>query len=45
LGYSAMSGLDDTAFCEWLIEHKGVAAIPLAPFVTRPLVDGGVIAG
>jgi methionine transaminase len=35
--YSAMSDLDDTAFCEWLIEHKGVAAIPLSPFVTRPL--------
>ncbi len=35
--YSAISDLDDTAFCEWLIEHKGVAAIPLSPFVTRPL--------
>jgi methionine transaminase len=35
--YSAMSDLGDTAFCEWLIEHKGVAAIPLSPFVSQPL--------
>jgi methionine transaminase len=35
--YSAMSDLDDTAFCEWLIEHQGVAAIPLSPFLSRPL--------
>jgi methionine transaminase len=34
--YSAMSDLGDTAFCEWLIAHKGVAAIPLSPFVSRP---------
>jgi methionine transaminase len=33
--YSAMSDLDDTAFCEWLIAHQGVAAIPLSPFVSR----------
>jgi methionine transaminase len=32
-----MSDLGDTAFCEWLIEHKGVAAIPLSPFVSRAL--------
>jgi methionine transaminase len=36
LDYSAMSELDDTAFCEWLIQHKGVAAIPLSPFISRP---------
>jgi methionine aminotransferase len=30
--YSAISDLDDVAFCRWLIEHVGVAAIPLSAF-------------
>lgn len=35
--YSAVSDLDDLAFCRWLTIEKGVAAIPLSPFYeTRP---------
>jgi methionine aminotransferase len=30
--YSAVSDLDDVAFCRWLTAEKGVAAIPLSPF-------------
>ena len=30
--YSSISGLDDVAFCEWLVKEGGVAAIPLTPF-------------
>jgi methionine aminotransferase len=30
--YSAVSDLDETAFCRWLTTEVGVAAIPLAPF-------------
>lgn len=30
--YSAISDLDDASFCRWLIEHAGVAAIPLSAF-------------
>ena len=30
--YSAVSELDDAAFCRWLTIEKGVAAIPLSPF-------------
>ncbi len=30
--YSAISDLDDAAFCRWLTIEKGVAAIPLSPF-------------
>ncbi|NUZ08280.1 methionine aminotransferase [Piscinibacter koreensis] len=30
--YRAVSDLDEVAFCRWLTEHIGVAAIPLAPF-------------
>lgn len=30
--YSAVSDLDDVAFCHWLVEHVGVAAIPLSVF-------------
>src|SRR5690606_35136760 len=30
--YSAVSDLDDTAFCRWLTAEHGVAAIPLSPF-------------
>ena len=34
--YSAVSDLDDAAFCRWLTIEKGVAAIPLSPFYERP---------
>ena len=30
--YSAVSDLDDVAFCRWLTIEKGVTAIPLSPF-------------
>jgi methionine aminotransferase len=34
--YSAVSDLDDAAFCRWLTVEKGVAAIPLSPFYDVP---------
>ena len=34
--YSAISDLDDFAFCRWLTAEKGVAAIPLSPFYESP---------
>ncbi|ASR44810.1 aminotransferase [Xanthomonas citri pv. mangiferaeindicae] len=34
--YSAVSDLDDAAFCRWLTTDKGVAAIPLSPFYAQP---------
>ncbi|WP_101926800.1 MULTISPECIES: pyridoxal phosphate-dependent aminotransferase [Luteimonas] len=34
--YSAVSDLDDAAFCRWLTIEKGVAAIPLSPFYDAP---------
>jgi len=34
--YSAVSDLDDAAFCRWLTVDKGVAAIPLSPFYETP---------
>ena len=34
--YSAVSDLDDAAFCRWLTVDKGVAAIPLSPFYQAP---------
>jgi methionine aminotransferase len=34
--YSAISDRDDLAFCEWLAEHGGVAAIPLSAFYQTP---------
>ena len=34
--YSAISELDDAAFCRWLTTEKGVAAIPLSPFYETP---------
>ena len=34
--YSAVSDLDDLAFCRWLTMEKGVAAIPLSPFYEAP---------
>jgi len=36
--YSAVSDLDDLAFCRWLTIEKGVAAIPLSPFYAAPPV-------
>jgi methionine aminotransferase len=30
--YSAVSDLDDVAFCRWMTVDKGVTAIPLSPF-------------
>lgn len=30
--YSAIRDEDDVAFCEWMVKHAGVAAIPLTPF-------------
>ncbi len=34
--YSAISDSDDLAFCEWLVKHAGVAAIPLSSFYETP---------
>jgi len=34
--YSAVSDLDDVAFCRWLTIEHGVAAIPLSPFYEVP---------
>jgi len=34
--YSAVSDLDDLAFCRWLTIEHGVAAIPLSPFYAVP---------
>ena len=34
--YSAVSDLDDLAFCRWLTAGHGVATIPLSPFYARP---------
>ena len=34
--YSAVSDLDDVAFCRWLTTEHGVAAIPLSPFYASP---------
>jgi methionine aminotransferase len=34
--YSAVSDLDDVAFCRWLTIEKGVTAIPLSPFYQTP---------
>ena len=34
--YSAISDLDDAAFCRWLTVEHGVAAIPLSPFYSVP---------
>jgi len=34
--YSAVSDLDDLAFCRWLTMEKGVTAIPLSPFYESP---------
>lgn len=34
--YSAVSDLDDAAFCRWLTIEHGVVAIPLSPFYGAP---------
>ncbi|RZA17936.1 MAG: pyridoxal phosphate-dependent aminotransferase [Lysobacteraceae bacterium] len=34
--YSAISDLDDVAFCRWLTIEHGVTAIPLSPFYETP---------
>jgi methionine transaminase len=34
--YSAVSDLDDAAFCRWLTIEHGVAGIPLSPFYATP---------
>ena len=34
--YSAVSDMDDLAFCHWLTVEKGVTAIPLSPFYGAP---------
>ncbi|CAK9884413.1 MAG: Methionine aminotransferase [Candidatus Erwinia impunctatus] len=34
--YSAISDLDDVAFCQWLTKEAGVAAIPLSVFCEGP---------
>lgn len=34
--YSAVSDLDDAAFCRWLTIEHGVTAIPLSPFYETP---------
>jgi methionine aminotransferase len=34
--YSAISELDEHAFCRWLTQEIGVAAIPLAAFYPSP---------
>ncbi|AST69593.1 methionine aminotransferase [Kosakonia cowanii] len=34
--YSAISDLDDAAFCQWLTKEVGVAAIPLSVFCADP---------
>ncbi|MFM2485694.1 pyridoxal phosphate-dependent aminotransferase [Celerinatantimonas yamalensis] len=34
--YSAISDLDDVAFCRWLTQEAGVAAIPLSVFCDQP---------
>ncbi|WP_328797716.1 methionine aminotransferase [Marinomonas vulgaris] len=36
LDYSDISDLDDVAFCEWLIDEIGVAAIPISVFYQTP---------
>ena len=36
LDYSAISDLDDVAFCEWIVDEIGVAAIPVSVFYQQP---------
>ncbi|MFC3033666.1 methionine aminotransferase [Pseudoalteromonas fenneropenaei] len=39
LDYSAISDLDDVAFCQYLVSEVGVAAIPLSVFYQTPTAD------
>jgi methionine transaminase len=34
--YSAISDMDDFAFCQWMVREKGVAAIPVSAFYETP---------
>jgi methionine aminotransferase len=34
--YSAISDLDDVAFCEWLVRERGVAGVPVSVFYDQP---------
>ncbi|RCX02174.1 methionine aminotransferase [Marinomonas foliarum] len=43
LDYSAISDLDDVAFCEWLIDQVGVAAIPVSVFYQQAPRDQRII--
>ncbi|MCW4630475.1 methionine aminotransferase [Marinomonas sp. KJ51-3] len=43
LDYSAISDLDDVAFCEWLIDQVGVAAIPISVFYQQAPKDQRLI--
>lgn len=43
LDYSDISDLDDVAFCEWLVDHVGVAAIPVSVFYQQPPENQRVI--
>ena len=43
LDYSAISDLDDVAFCEWLIDQVGVAAIPISVFYQQVPKDQRLI--
>lgn len=38
--YSNFSNQPDGAFCEWLIEQMGVAAIPMSAFYSQPIQQG-----
>jgi len=35
--YSTISDLPDMEFARWLVEHNGVATIPLSPFYSSPI--------
>jgi len=41
--YSALSKVDDLAFCEWLVKEGGVAAIPISAFYEAPPSDQRLI--
>lgn len=43
LDYSAISDMQDVAFCEWLIDAVGVAAIPISVFYQQAPKDQRVI--
>jgi methionine aminotransferase len=34
--YSAIADSDDVAFCEWLVQDKGVAGVPVSVFYDQP---------